>query len=98
MCESSAPSSWQLPVVGVAVAVGRLVLRLPTLVVQVGPAVWDIPSGRVRLVLPQQLRLDVRHRVLLILLTRPGRVREARRSWELLPVLLHLQVVGVTLS
>lgn len=80
-------------VVDVAVAGGRLVLGVPLSVVQVGPAVWDVASRRVRLVLPQQLRLDVGDGVLLLL---PGGVR--RRSWETLLVLLHPQVVWIATS
>lgn len=95
----TSPSAWQLPVVDLAVAAGRLVLRLPVSVVQVGPAVWDVASWRVGLVLPQQLRLDVGDGVLLL---RSGRLREARRrkrrSREPPLVLLHLQVVRVAPS
>lgn len=91
----------QLPVVDLAVAVGRLVLWVPVSVVQEGSSVWDVSSGRVRLVLPHQLRLDVGDRVLLLL--RSGRVREARRmmrrrSWESPLVLVHRQVVWITPS
>ena len=95
----SAPSA--RPVHLLAEAGGRLVLWLPLSVIQVGSAVRDIPPGRVRLVLPQQLRLDVGDGVLLLLLhlllllLRPGRVGEARRRGESLLVLLH-QVIGVT--
>lgn len=91
----SVPSARQLPVVvvGAAVAGGRLVLWYPLSIFQVGPAVWDVTSGRVRLVLPQQLRLDVGDEVLL----RSGRLRKERsRRWESPLILIHPQVLWVT--
>ncbi len=61
----------------VGVAGGRLVLWVSVSIVQVGSAVWDVTSWRVRLVVPQQLRLNVGDRLHLLLLS--GGVREARR-------------------
>lgn len=94
----STPSSWQLfaVVVGVAVAGSSLVLWYPLSIVQVWPAIWHISSGRVRLVLPQQLCLDVDNRVLL----QTGGLREERRRrWEeSLLILVQPQVLWVAAS
>lgn len=72
--------------VGVSVLRVRLVLGLRSSVVQGQPAIWDISSGRVVLVLPQKFCLDVQDWVLFWLTG----VREARRFRRRLVVLLWI--------
>lgn len=87
---------------GVAIAVGLWVSWLHLFVVQV-MSIRDVSSGRVRLVLPQQLRLYIDDRNLLLLqrireLRRErGRSRSRRRRKGAL-IIFYPQVVWVTAS
>lgn len=87
---------------GVAIAVGLWVSWLHLFVVQV-MSIRDVSSGRVRLVLPQQLRLYIDDRNLLFLLLlqrirelRKERGRSRRRKGAL--IIFYPQVVWVTAS
>lgn len=84
--------------VGVAIAVGLWVSWLHLFVVQ-WVSIRDVSSGRVRLVLPQQLRLYIDDRILLFLLWL-WRIRELRRGRRRKGALIifYPQVVWVTAS
>lgn len=93
---------WAAAVGGVAIAVGLWVSWLHLFVVQV-VSIRDVSSGRVRLVLPQQLRLYIDDWNILFLLwlqrireLRRSRRRRRRRKGAL--IIFYPQVIWVTAS